>query len=96
MCESKSKHGCVLLLLPVLLIHPLSICQFVLSIDCPPHHDVKRCCTLLKQSLITSCQDGNHNVVEASAEAEQEWVDTIISLARMNEKLQYVSACNTK
>jgi len=25
-------------------------------------------------------------VVEASAEAEQEWVDTIVSLARLNEK----------
>ena len=30
--------------------------------------------------------EGNHNVVEASAEAEQQWVDTIVSLARMNEK----------
>jgi cyclohexanone monooxygenase len=36
--------------------------------------------------IITNCQDGNHNVVEASADAEQEWVDTIVSLARANEK----------
>ncbi len=36
--------------------------------------------------IITRTQAGNHNVVEASAEAEQQWVDTIVSLARMNEK----------
>jgi cyclohexanone monooxygenase len=36
--------------------------------------------------IITNCQAGNHQVVEASAASEQEWVDTIISMARMNEK----------
>lgn len=41
--------------------------------------------------IITNCQAGNHNVVEASADAEQEWVDTIISLARMNE--QFLADC---
>ncbi len=41
--------------------------------------------------IITSCLAGNHNVVEASAEAEQEWVDTIVSLARMNE--QFLADC---
>ncbi len=41
--------------------------------------------------IITNCLAGNHNVVEASAEAEQEWVDTIISLARMNE--QFLADC---
>jgi cyclohexanone monooxygenase len=41
--------------------------------------------------IITNCQAGNHNVVEASAEAEQEWVDTIIALARMNE--QFLADC---
>ena len=41
--------------------------------------------------IITSCQAGNHNVVEASAEAEQQWVDTIVSLARMNE--QFLADC---
>ncbi len=41
--------------------------------------------------IINHCQAGNHNVVEASPEAEQEWVDTIISLARMNEK--FLSDC---
>ncbi|TNF82094.1 MAG: NAD(P)/FAD-dependent oxidoreductase [Gammaproteobacteria bacterium] len=41
--------------------------------------------------IITNCQAGNHSVVEASAEAEQEWVDTIISLARMNE--QFLADC---
>ncbi len=41
--------------------------------------------------IITNCLAGNHNVVEASAEAEQEWVDTIIALARMNE--QFLADC---
>ena len=41
--------------------------------------------------IITNCQAGNHNVVEASAEAEQQWVDTIVSLARMNE--QFLADC---
>ena len=41
--------------------------------------------------IITGCQAGNHNVVEASAEAEQEWVDTIVSLARSNE--QFLADC---
>ncbi len=41
--------------------------------------------------IITSCQAGNHNVVEASAEAEQQWVETIVSLARMNE--QFLADC---
>jgi cyclohexanone monooxygenase len=36
--------------------------------------------------IIDQCQKGNHKVVEASAAAEQGWVETIISLARMNEK----------
>ena len=36
--------------------------------------------------LLKDCFEGNQPVVEASAEAEQEWVETIISLARMNEK----------
>ncbi len=36
--------------------------------------------------VITQCRDGNHDVVEASAEAEQQWVETIVALARMNEK----------
>lgn len=30
--------------------------------------------------------DGNQRVVEATADAEEEWVQTIIGLARMNEK----------
>ena len=36
--------------------------------------------------ILKGCLEGNQPVVEASAEAEQNWVDTIISLARMNEK----------
>jgi len=36
--------------------------------------------------IVNQCLEGNHQVVESTAEAEQEWVDTIISLARMNEK----------
>jgi cyclohexanone monooxygenase len=36
--------------------------------------------------LLKGCLEGNRPVVEASAEAEQQWVETIISLARMNEK----------
>ncbi len=41
--------------------------------------------------IITQCQAGNHDVVEASAQAEQQWVDTIVSLARMNE--QFLADC---
>jgi cation diffusion facilitator CzcD-associated flavoprotein CzcO len=36
--------------------------------------------------IITACQQGNHQLVEATAEAEEQWVQTIISLARNNEK----------
>jgi len=36
--------------------------------------------------IIDQCQKGNHKVVEASADAEEDWVQTIITLARMNEK----------
>ncbi len=35
--------------------------------------------------IINQCQQGNHKVVEATAEAEQAWVDTIVQLARVNE-----------
>ncbi len=35
--------------------------------------------------IIGQCQQGNHKVVEATAEAEQAWVDTIVQLARVNE-----------
>ncbi len=35
--------------------------------------------------IIGQCQKGNHKVVEATAEAEQAWVDTIVQLARVNE-----------
>ena len=36
--------------------------------------------------MINQCLEGNHKIVEASQEAEDEWVQTIVSLARMNEK----------
>jgi cyclohexanone monooxygenase len=36
--------------------------------------------------VIKHCLDGNQRVVEASEEAEADWVDTIIKLARTNEK----------
>jgi len=36
--------------------------------------------------IITQCLAGNHKVVEATKEAEDEWVQTIISLGRMAEK----------
>ncbi|HIE65043.1 MAG TPA: NAD(P)/FAD-dependent oxidoreductase [Pseudomonadales bacterium] len=36
--------------------------------------------------IIKHCMEGNHRVVEASAEAEEAWVQTIIGLARSNEK----------
>ncbi len=36
--------------------------------------------------VIKHCMEGNHRVVEASEEAEEEWVQTIIKLARSNEK----------
>ncbi len=36
--------------------------------------------------IVSQCMDGNHQLVEASAEAENEWVNTILQLARMNEK----------
>ena len=36
--------------------------------------------------IIKHCLDGNQPVVEASEEAEAQWVDTIINLARTNEK----------
>jgi len=36
--------------------------------------------------IIDRCQQGNHKVVEASAAAEEQWVQTIVSLARMNQK----------
>ncbi len=38
--------------------------------------------------IISQLNAGNHKVVEASADAEQAWVDTIIKLARVNEKFQ--------
>ncbi len=41
--------------------------------------------------VINQCEAGNHKVVEASAEAEEAWVQTIISLARMNE--QFLADC---
>ena len=36
--------------------------------------------------IINQCNSGNHKVIEATEEAEQEWIDTIVSLARKNEK----------
>lgn len=36
--------------------------------------------------IIKHCEDGNQGVIEASEEAENEWVETIIKLARKNEK----------
>ena len=36
--------------------------------------------------VISQCLEGNHQVVEASEEAEADWVATIISLARSNER----------
>jgi len=36
--------------------------------------------------IIKHCMDGNHRVVEASAEAEEEWVQTIIKQARTADK----------
>ncbi len=36
--------------------------------------------------IIKHCEDGNQGVIEASKEAEDEWVETIIKLARKNEK----------
>jgi cyclohexanone monooxygenase len=36
--------------------------------------------------IITACQQGNHQLVEASAAAEEQWVQQIIALARNNEK----------
>ena len=36
--------------------------------------------------IIKHCEDGNQGVIEASKEAEDAWVETIISLARKNEK----------
>jgi len=36
--------------------------------------------------VIGECLKGNHKIVEASKEAEDQWVETIIQLARMNEK----------
>ncbi|NOX51156.1 MAG: NAD(P)/FAD-dependent oxidoreductase [Gammaproteobacteria bacterium] len=36
--------------------------------------------------VINRCLGGNHQVVEASKEAEAQWVETIVSMARMNEK----------
>jgi cation diffusion facilitator CzcD-associated flavoprotein CzcO len=38
--------------------------------------------------IINQLMAGNQKVVEASEEAEEEWVQTIISLARSNEKFQ--------
>ena len=37
--------------------------------------------------IINSCQAGNHSVVEASAEAEQAWVDTIVSSGSNERKV---------
>lgn len=36
--------------------------------------------------IIAQCQDGNKSIIEASKEAEDEWVETIIKLARNNQK----------
>ncbi len=36
--------------------------------------------------VISQCLQGNHKIVEATAAAEEQWVQTIISMARMNEK----------
>ncbi len=36
--------------------------------------------------IVEHCMNGNHQVVEAGEEAEEEWVKTIISLARMAER----------
>ena len=36
--------------------------------------------------IISQCLEGNHQVVEADASAEEEWVKTIVQLARTNER----------
>ncbi len=36
--------------------------------------------------IVSQALEGNHQVVEATAEAEAQWVDTIVQMARMNEK----------
>jgi cyclohexanone monooxygenase len=36
--------------------------------------------------IIVQALKGNHQVLEASAEAEEEWVNNIVQMARMNER----------
>jgi len=36
--------------------------------------------------IVSQALEGNHQVIEATQEAEEEWVNTIVQLARMNEK----------
>jgi cation diffusion facilitator CzcD-associated flavoprotein CzcO len=41
--------------------------------------------------IINECTRGNHQIVEASEEAENDWVETIIGLGRLNE--QFLADC---
>ncbi len=41
--------------------------------------------------IVSQALEGNHQVVEATADAEEEWVNTIVQLARMNE--QFLADC---
>ena len=41
--------------------------------------------------ILTETQKANHEIVEATTEAEDEWVQTIISLARLNE--EFLASC---
>ena len=42
-------------------------------------------------AIVSQALEGNHQVIEATAEAEAEWVDTIVQMARMNE--QFLADC---
>ncbi|MEE4361001.1 MAG: NAD(P)/FAD-dependent oxidoreductase [Pseudomonadales bacterium] len=41
--------------------------------------------------ILSKCLEGNQRIIEATEEAEEEWVQTIISLARLNE--DFLASC---